>query len=82
MDQICGHRDTSSPACLIDSSVPDENTGLFYHHHHDHLYVPVITDLSNPFTNRNQVSANKSCNSVSIAVLQTVQLINSRICLF
>ena len=24
MDQICGHRDTSSPTCLIDSGLPDE----------------------------------------------------------
>ena len=30
MDQICGHRDTSSPACLIDSSLPHENAGMVF----------------------------------------------------
>ena len=30
MDQICGHRDTSSPACLIDSGLPDEQVKYVY----------------------------------------------------
>lgn len=30
MDQICGHRDTSSPACLIDSSLSHENAGMVF----------------------------------------------------
>lgn len=28
MDQILCHRDTSSPACLIDSGLPDEGADL------------------------------------------------------
>lgn len=28
MDQVCGHRDTSSPACLFDSSMDSEVTGM------------------------------------------------------
>ena len=27
MDQICGHRDTSSPVCLIDSTLHSESAG-------------------------------------------------------
>ena len=30
MDQICVHRDTSSPACLIDSVLADEGAGKVF----------------------------------------------------
>ena len=30
VDQICGHRDTSSPACLIDSGLADEGAGKVF----------------------------------------------------
>ena len=30
MDQICGHTDTSSPACLIDSGLLDEGAGKVF----------------------------------------------------
>ena len=30
MDQICGHRETSSPACLNDSGLPDEGAGKVF----------------------------------------------------
>ena len=30
MDQICAHRDKSSPACLIDSGLPDEGAGKVF----------------------------------------------------
>ena len=30
MDQICGQRDTFSPACLIDSGLPDEVAGKVF----------------------------------------------------
>ena len=33
MDQIFGHRDTSSPACLIDISLPHENAGMVFFHY-------------------------------------------------
>ena len=30
MDQICGHKETSSPACRIDSGLPDEGAGKVF----------------------------------------------------
>ena len=68
MDQACGHRDTSSPACLIDSSAPAESTGLFHHHHHHHhVRQSLQPEVTSSFTKINKIlicNADRSGSSV------------------